>query len=210
MKKIYYIVTCYFLAFNTSYASTYTINFPELNGTYAYPSNTYTSSATAAFDLGVQFSSISSIELVVTASGNQGTYQSCYLGSDCSYSNFGQILLYGFSYESGFISNPNGSIDLTSSPSSYTETLDTSFGSSPASYDFLLDGAGSFFVQINAPVFIALAGLEVNFLSPTTLNIYDIAINIEGTTVPLPPALWLFGFGGISLFSIARTKRNKA
>ena len=210
MKNLYFIISSFFIALNTSYASTININLSELNGTYAWPSDTYTSSASTAFDLGVNFSSITSIELVVTASGTQGSYKSCFLGTNCTYDVFGQYMSYGFSYESGFSSNPNGTIDLTSSPITYTEILDTRYGTSPASYDFLLDGAASFYISVPSVAFPAVEGLEVNFLSPATLDIYDLTLNIEGSVVPLPPAIWLFGFGIISLFSLARTKNNKA
>ena len=41
-----------------------------------------------------------------------------------------------------------------------------------------------------------------------TLNTLEVSANIVGTMVPIPPAIWLFGSGLISLIGITRLKRK--
>jgi hypothetical protein len=199
MRRIFLVAAGVLLIiYKASASSVYSIDLPGLNGTYAYPSDPYTAVATSSFDFGVQFSSITSIEIVITASGEQGTYQSCLSGS-CSVVTFGQTLLYGFSYESGYLPSPIGSIGVTQTPNTYSEIMS-------GIYDFLLDGAGSMFVQIDIPVFGGVFGQEVEFLSPTTLEVSGVILMVEASAVPIPATAWLFGSGLLGLIGIARKK----
>ena len=177
-------------------AASFSIAFPSFDGTYIYPNSV----VKEAFDLGSQFSSIQSAQLSFEASGAAGLLQICYRTS-CTTTRFGQELVWGFGYERGH-ELVYGVQDLTNIVQSYTQdiTLKSSF---------LLDGAGELYIEPNLLFFIPEA--QVTILRPSTYQISNVVLNVEGTQVPVPPAagLFLLGLAGLAgLNSLLRTRRS--
>ncbi|NNJ97074.1 MAG: hypothetical protein HKP12_07925 [Gammaproteobacteria bacterium] len=74
---------------------------------------------------------------------------------------------------------------------------------------FLLDGAGELYIEPNLLFFIPEA--QVTILRPSTYQINNVVLNVEGTQVPVPPAavLFLLGLAGlVGLNSLLRTRRS--
>ena len=51
MKYFYFILMCYFSAFNAAHAAIYSVDLPELNGFYEFPEGEHSNSAITSFDL---------------------------------------------------------------------------------------------------------------------------------------------------------------
>lgn len=175
-------------------AASFSIAFPSFDGTYIYPNGV----VKERFDLGSRLASIQSAELLFEASGTPGLLQICYSAS-CTTTSFGQDLIWGFGYEPGH-EVVYGVQDLTNSVKSYIQDI-THISS------FLLDGAGEVYIEPNLLFFIPEA--QVTILRPSTYQISNVVLNVEGTQVPVPPAavLFLLGLAGlVGLYSISRTR----
>jgi hypothetical protein len=177
-------------------AASFSIAFPSFDGDYIYPNGV----VKERFDLGSRFASIQSAELLFEASGTAGLLQVCYQAS-CTTTSFGQDLVWGFGYETGH-ELVYGVQDLTNTFKSYTQdiTLKSSF---------MLDGAGELYIEPNLLFFIPEA--QVTILRPSTYQISNVVLNVEGTQVPVPPAavLFLLGLAGlVGVSSLLRTRRS--
>ncbi|MDY6845455.1 MAG: hypothetical protein SVW57_15360, partial [Thermodesulfobacteriota bacterium] len=81
-------------------AASFSISLPSFNGNYVYPDG----KASDSFDLGVQFLSIQSAELIIEASGTGGLLQICdYLFDppQCTTHSYDAHLSWIFTPESG-------------------------------------------------------------------------------------------------------------
>ncbi|HED35620.1 MAG TPA: hypothetical protein ENJ08_15605 [Gammaproteobacteria bacterium] len=185
MKIKYLIFMLYFSVPGIANAASFDISLPGFNGSYVYPE----AAGIEAFDFGVQFSSIQKAELLIEASGTSGLLESCN-GSACSVSTFGQDLFWGFINEKN--PTPKGALDLENVLMPFTIDI------TPES-DFLLDGNGELSIESN--LIFSIPELTITILTPPTYQISNVVLHVEGTVVPLPPALLLF-MSGIGLFAL--------
>jgi len=167
-------------------------SFPSFNGDYVYPD----AAGIETFDFGVQFSSIQKAELLIEASGTSGLLESCN-GDLCSVSTFGQDLLWAFINEKN--PTPVDALNLENTLMPFQIDI------TPES-NFLLDGSGELTIESNLIFFIP--GLTTTILTAPTYQISNVVLHVEGTVVPLPPALLLF-MSGIGLFALNGKLRKK-
>ncbi len=192
MKLKYFIFLFYFLISASANAASFSISLPNFNGNYVYPDT----AGIEAFDFGVQFSSIQKAELLIDASGTSGLLESCN-GDFCSISTFGQDLFWGFINEKN--PAPKDALNLENTLMSFQIDI-------TSESDFLLDGSGELVIESN--LIFSIPELTITILTPPTYQINNVVLNIEGTVVPLPPALLLF-LSGISLFALNGKLRRK-
>lgn len=201
MKKI---ITCIFIMIATlgnANATTISLSFPELTGTYIYGDLAQTTS----FDFGVQFSSIQNATIEVTATGTAGLMKTCLASNplDCSTSSFGPEAYYSFEWESGFGLPPSGSLaPFTSTPATHQDNLIQPL----RDIEFLLDGTGVLRLGHVGIFVVDIYTLEI--LTPAEFEISDVTLTVEGTVVPLPATAWLFGSGLIGLVGLSRHKKK--
>jgi hypothetical protein len=174
-------------------AASFSVSFPSFNGNYIYPNGVVEDS----FDLGVQFSAIQSASLTIEASGTAGLLQIC-TGSLCTTQSYGQDLVWGFLFETGH-NSVFGSQSLTDTAAPYI--FDITSQSS-----FLLDGAGGVFIQPN--FIVSVPETIVTILKPSSYQISNVVLSVEGTAVPVPPALLLFLSGLTSLLGLSSKLRK--
>jgi len=192
MKIRYLIFLFYFLSSTVANAASFSISFPGFNGDYVYPDT----AGIEFFDFGVQFSSIQKAELLIEASGTSGLLESCN-GDFCSVSTFGQDLFWGFINEKN--PTPKDALNLENMLMPFQIDITSESG-------FLLDGSGELVIESN--LIFSIPELTITILTPSTYQISNVVLHVEGTVVPLPPALLLF-LSGISLFALNGKLRKK-
>jgi hypothetical protein len=190
MKKSLFLLTLFSSCVN---AASFSIPLPNLNGNYIYPDG----SPTEFINFGTQFSSIQSAKLHIEASGTAGLIEICN-GLQCITQSHGLDLLWGFNYESGH-NLVFGSQNLTTTLATYT--FDITSKSS-----FLLDGIAQFYIEQN--FLITIPEATITILQPSSFQISNVVLNVEGTVVPVPPSALLLISGLTSLF-LFRLKKNK-
>lgn len=196
MKTVTFLFFIYVSSVSTANAVSLSLSFPGFNGTYFYPDATLSET----FDFGAHFSSIQSAELTIEASGTAGLLQSCDMFTlQCTTSSFGPDLLWGFSREPGhnFVS---GSQALTNSLTTYT--FDITSESS-----FLLDGSGKLNIQPN--YIYSIPSVSITILQPSSYQISNVTLKVEGTVVPIPSALLLFLSGLVSIVGLNKLKGDR-
>ncbi len=193
--KVVLVLTLCFSASSMSSASTVSFELQNFTGRYEYPSILQPSSKSESFDIGVQFSSITNVELVITASGNHGLSSSCGLGT-CYYGESGREMFYSVFQEPEYVygSSSQGKISITEESTIFHENID-------GPYDKLLDGRAEIYIGIEV---ILLPALEISHLSTAVLNIDNIRLDIKGTVIPLPPVTFLFLLTGSILLLFRR------
>jgi hypothetical protein len=106
--------------------------------------------------------------------------------------------VWGFLFETGH-NSVFGSQSLTDTAAPYI--FDITSQSS-----FLLDGAGGVFIQPN--FIVSVPETIVTILKPSSYQISNVVLSVEGTAVPVPPALLLFLSGLTSLLGLSSKLRK--
>ncbi len=174
-----------------SQAASYSTVLPGLNGLYSY-SDAPGTAPPVSFDFGIQFSSIQSLTIEVTASGENGIYQ--YRNMDGSitgpFINEPRII-FGFINEGS--STPWGGLGpVSGTVQSYSETS-TDF----TELDFLLDGEGE--MHLDHDLMVSFPEVTIEILTPSMFEVENVTLTVNGTPVPVPLSLWLLGSGFIGL-----------
>lgn len=197
MKKIILYSLILICTATYSSAATYSVTLPELNGTYIFEGP----NTSASFDFGLQFSSIESMTIEVTASGTNGSVLRTPLNGDPSQTlSLSPTAEFYFEWEEGFESRPYGGLG----PFTSTVQTDSDTTSSPVSLGFLLDGEGVLDFGHMTVLFLTDATYEI--LTPSEFEVENVTLTVNGTPVPVPQALWLLGSGLIGLVGLRRFK----
>ncbi len=186
LKLIVLIMSIVFTA--PSQASIISTSIPALTGEYEYLND----SRTVSFDLGVQFSSITSASIEFTAKGIDGLAQVCVSVFVCSTHQESPKITYLFSSENLTIESGTIAVDTTDWSTTRIILSET---------DQFLDGKGTLYVDQ------ALLLFHGRFQIRPFLNIKDVSMVVDGvtvSTVPVPGAVWLFGSGLIGFIGMRK------
>lgn len=161
------------------------------------------------FNLGVQFSSISSATLGITGTGTPGRMQVCDLNNppNCFIDPIQPNLSYGFAVEqSGLppfgLIGPFGNI---------SQTLSGNLNGPPGtSLNFLLDGVGTLY--LGHAGYVCEAIYTCTPLEPPSLvNVIDtVKLEITGNLIPEPGTFFLSALGIAAITTIRRKQGIKA
>jgi len=184
-----------------SQAATVSVLLPSLEGIYS-TSNTYPTSRVDAFNLGVQFSSITSVLLELTGISTPGSARTCdaSLGV-CVVSPFnpkmGTMLLTS-DIPSAILGSSSFDFDTKSSIS--VPIWSTSWAAGFLNPGFL-SGNGRLALSSSSPA-------DVGFiLTDATIDVSNVKLTVEGTVVPIPAALPLLVSGLTGLLFFQRKRK---
>ncbi len=181
-----------------SQAASVSVWVPSLDGLYS-TSSTYPTSRVGAFNLGVQFSSITSVSLALTGMSTPGVERTCDAVFGCVDAPFDPMM------DALLVSS-----EVVPQPLGYNQfdfTAANSINVAIAPYDFsnpsFLSGYGFLALSVLNPASIGIV------LTDAIIDASNVRLTVEGTVVPIPAALPLLMSGLTGLLFFQR-KRKRA
>ena len=201
LRIITLLIAVSFSTSSIAATSSVSVSIPSLTGTYNQFDSLYTSGSgipAVWFDLGVQFTTVTSLSLDWTATTTTGSYRWCdaSVGS-CYVSPFeiGSILARVENYDTewgAWSGAGGGALDPTATNNPLNPLGLEGYGFPTGT------GRVSLMILEEIPGFV---------LTDATIDISNVRLNVEGTVVPLPAALPLIMSGLTGLLFFQRKRK---